>query len=81
MGKFVIAPHFRSQDRAAEEKGNFRDEGLDYAFRETMPSSIVAGHQLGDKVGAYQTTRGIFRDGNLGSNDDEHSIVTLAAAA
>jgi hypothetical protein len=53
--KFVIAPHFRLQEWVAEEKGYFRDEGLDYEFRETMPSSSGSGHQLGNKVGAFQT--------------------------
>jgi len=55
MDKFVIAPHFRLQEWVAEEKGYFKDEGLDYIFQETMPSSSGAGHQLGNKVGAYQT--------------------------
>ena len=35
MGKFIIEPHFRLQEWVAEEKGYFRDEGLDYEFRET----------------------------------------------
>ena len=30
MGKFVIQPHFRLQEWVAEEKGYFKDEGLDY---------------------------------------------------
>jgi ABC-type nitrate/sulfonate/bicarbonate transport system substrate-binding protein len=55
MDKFVIAPHFRLQEWVAEEKGYFRAEGLDYDFQETMPSSSGAGHQLGNKVGAYQS--------------------------
>src|SRR5579872_3309732 len=55
MSKFVIAPHFRLQEWVAEEKGYFRDEGLDYEFRETMDSSTGQGHQLGNKVGAYQS--------------------------
>ena len=38
-----------------EEKGYFAAEGLDYEFRETLTSSARGGHQLGDKVGAYQT--------------------------
>ncbi len=36
-------------------KGLFRAEGLDYEFRETMDSSSGSGHQIGNKVGAYQT--------------------------
>src|SRR5581483_9466063 len=55
MGRFVIAPHFRLQEWVAEEKGYFAAEGLDYEFRETMPSQQSGGHQLGDKVGAYQS--------------------------
>jgi len=55
MSKFVIAPHFRLLEWVAEEKGYFRDEGLDYEFRETMDSSTGQGHQLGNKVGAFQS--------------------------
>ena len=55
MSKFIIAPHFRLQEWVAEEKGYFRDEGLDYEFRETMDSSTGQGHQLGNKVGAFQS--------------------------
>ncbi|MGH7014160.1 MAG: ABC transporter substrate-binding protein [Stellaceae bacterium] len=55
MSKFVIAPHFRLQEWVAKEKGYFRDEGLDYEFRETMDSSAGQGHQLGNKVGAFQS--------------------------
>ena len=35
--KFIIEPHFRLQEWVAEEKGYFKDEGLDYEFRETGP--------------------------------------------
>jgi hypothetical protein len=55
MSRFVIAPHFRLQEWVAEEKGHFAAEGLDYEFRETMPSKPTGGHNLGDKVGAYQS--------------------------
>ena len=33
--KFIIEPHFRLHEWVAEEKGYFKDEGLDYEFRET----------------------------------------------
>jgi ABC-type nitrate/sulfonate/bicarbonate transport system substrate-binding protein len=33
MGKFIIQSHGRLQEWVAEEKGYFRDEGLDYEFR------------------------------------------------
>ena len=53
--KFIIEPHFRLHEWVAEEKGYFKQEGLDYEFRETVQSSDGASHQLGDKVGAFQT--------------------------
>ncbi|MGH7089079.1 MAG: ABC transporter substrate-binding protein, partial [Stellaceae bacterium] len=55
MAKFIIAPHFRLQEWVAEEKGYFAAEGLDYEFRETMDSARSGGHQMGAKVGAYQS--------------------------
>jgi hypothetical protein len=55
MTKFVIQPHFRLHEWVAEEKGYFAQAGLDYEFREAMNSKKSGGHQLGDKVGAYQT--------------------------
>ena len=30
MPKFIIGPHMRLQEWVAEEKGYFKDEGLDY---------------------------------------------------
>jgi len=48
MAKFVISPHFRLHEWVAEEKGYFRDEGLDYEFR-----AAFATHATPDKVGAY----------------------------
>ncbi|HJT89935.1 MAG TPA: hypothetical protein VJ732_18820 [Bryobacteraceae bacterium] len=55
MAKFVIAPHMRLQEWVAEEKGYFTAEGLDYEFREQLSSREGRKHDLGDKVGAYQT--------------------------
>jgi len=48
MPKFVISPHFRLHEWVAEEKGYFRDEGLDYEFREVFKT-----HATPNKVGAY----------------------------
>lgn len=48
MGKFVISPHFRLHEWVAEEKGYFRDEGLDYEFREAFKT-----HATPDRVGAF----------------------------
>ncbi|MGH9686634.1 MAG: ABC transporter substrate-binding protein [Candidatus Acidiferrales bacterium] len=55
MPKFVIAPHMRLHEWVAEEKGYFAAEGLDYEFHEALSSAQAKNHNLGDKVGAYQT--------------------------
>lgn len=55
MGKFVIEPHFRLQEWVAEEKGYFKDEGLDYVFQELVQSTDGKIHDKGVKVGAYQS--------------------------
>ena len=52
--KFIIEPHFRLQEWVAEDKGYFRDEGLDYIFRETIQSTDGKHHDKGDKKGAMQ---------------------------
>ena len=53
--KFIIQPHFRLQEWVAEEKGYFKDEGLDYEFRELVQSTDGQHHYKGDKVGAFQS--------------------------
>ena len=55
MAKFIIAPHFRLQEWVAVEKGYFDAEGLDYEFREQAISDDGKKHDLGDRIGAYQT--------------------------
>ena len=55
MAKFVIAPHMRLHEWVAEEKGYFADAGLDYEFRDELRSPAGRRHDLGDRVGAYQT--------------------------
>ena len=55
MAKFVIAPHMRLQEWVAEAKGYFHAEGLDYEFRDELVSKEGKKHDLGDKIGAYQT--------------------------
>ena len=49
MAKFVIEPHFRLQEWVAEEKDYFRDEGLDYEFRELVRSTDGKIHDKGGK--------------------------------
>jgi hypothetical protein len=55
MSKFVIQPHFRLQEWVAEEKGYFKDEGLDYIFNETIKTSDGKAHATTGKSGAMQT--------------------------
>jgi hypothetical protein len=55
MPDFVIEPHFRLHEWVAEEKGYFRDEGLDYEFREQVQSSDGKIHDKGDRQGAMQS--------------------------
>jgi hypothetical protein len=55
MARFVIAPHMRLHEWVAEEKGYFADAGLDYEFRDELRSPDGRRHDLGDRVGAYQT--------------------------
>src|SRR5688500_19215346 len=64
MPRFIIEPHCRLQEWVAEEKGYFKDEGLDYVFREMVQSTDGKHHDRGDRVGAYQSfERG--RDANV----------------
>jgi hypothetical protein len=55
MSSFVIQPHFRLQEWVAEEKGYFRQAGLDYEFNEEVRTSDGRIHDKGDRVGAYQS--------------------------
>ncbi len=55
MAKFVIAPHMRLHEWIAVEKGYFDEVGLDYALEDQLKSATGERHDLGDRVGAYQT--------------------------
>src|ERR1700723_330069 len=55
MTRFVIAPHMRLQEWVAEEKDYFKAEGLDYDFLDELVSKDGRKHDLGNKIGAYQT--------------------------
>ena len=55
MAKFKIEPHFRLQEWVAEEKGYFRDEGLDYEFKEFIRSTGGAHHVTTGRSGAFQS--------------------------
>jgi hypothetical protein len=73
MARFVITPHFRLHEWVAEEKGYFRDEGLDYEFK-----AVFETHATPNKVGAYQSfEKG--RDTNVSCAC--HWTVNVAASA
>ena len=59
MSKFIIGPHMRLQEWVAEEKGYFKDEGLDYEFRSLKDgvAIIKTAEELPpeQRSGAYQT--------------------------
>jgi hypothetical protein len=55
MPKFVIEPHFRLQEWVAEEKGYFREAGLDHEFNEFIRSTGGAHHRTTGKAGAFQS--------------------------
>lgn len=56
MSQFIIGPHMRLHEWVAIEKAYFESEGLDYALRDQLASMETGKrHQLGDRVGAYQT--------------------------
>jgi ABC-type nitrate/sulfonate/bicarbonate transport system substrate-binding protein len=54
MDKFIVEPHFRLQEWVADEKGYFRDQGMDYEFRELIRSTEGQHHNKGGR-GAFQS--------------------------
>ena len=54
MGKFIVEPHFRLQEWIADEKGHFKDEQLDYEFRELIRSTEGQHHNTANR-GAFQS--------------------------
>jgi hypothetical protein len=78
MTRFVIAPHMRLHEWVADEKGYFAAAGLDYEFRAALKSDDTTGHDLGDRVGAYQTFE---RGRTCDVSSACHWTVNMAAAA
>ena len=78
MAKLRIQPHGRLQEWVAHENGYFNDEGLDYIFADQLNSKDGKVHDLGNKVGAYQT----FETGRTCDVSSAcHWTVNVAAAA
>src|SRR5262245_4477648 len=73
MGKFIIQPHGRLQEWIADEKGYFRDEGLDYEFLPGLSSrsrkQVDASGAVADVVsGAFESYKQAH--GNKGVKSD-----------
>jgi hypothetical protein len=78
MTKFLIAPHMRLHEWVAEEKGYFDEEGLDFEYVEQLTKKNAKAHDLGNKVGAYQT----FENGRTCDVSSAcHWTVNVAASA
>lgn len=79
MSNFVIGPHMRLQEWVAQEKGYFDAEGLDYTLENQLAAMQKDHlHDLGDKVGAYQT----FEEGRTADVSCAcHWTVNVAAAS
>jgi NitT/TauT family transport system substrate-binding protein len=87
MGKFTIQPHGRLQEWIADEKGYFREEGLDYEFRHGL--STASRKQLDSSGAVAELRSGAFEayqqgGGNKGVKSDIscacHWTVNQAAA-
>ena len=73
MGKFTIQPHGRLQEWIADEKGYFRDEGLDYEFvrglsAESRKQTDASGRPTEVRSGAFESYR--QAGGNKGVKSD-----------
>ncbi|HWG06947.1 MAG TPA: hypothetical protein VG271_18220 [Beijerinckiaceae bacterium] len=73
MSKFIIQPHGRLQEWIADEKGYFRDEGLDYEFQHGLSMDRVKRVDGTGKIAEIRS--GAFEDyerggGNKGVKSD-----------
>ena len=78
MAEFIIAPHMRLHEWIAVEKGYFEEADLDYVLEDQLLSAAGDRHDLGDRVGAYQT----FEKGRTCDvSSAYHWTVNVAAAS
>ena len=83
MSKFIIGPHMRLQEWVAEEKGYFKNEGLDYDFIDSTgfsQLSVKSATELPKNQikGAYQT---IEQGRTCDISSACHWTINMAAAA
>ena len=86
MSKFRIEPHGRLQEWVAEEKGYFKDEGLDYEFLVSYATQ-ASGYALvqSTETAAPEVKRGAFENMERGRSADIscacHWAVNMASAS
>ena len=73
VAKFIIQPHGRLQEWIADDKGYFRDEGLDYEFQAGWAAKSqklvdIAGDIQEVRSGAFQAYK--HGGGNKGNKSD-----------
>src|SRR5215831_15503970 len=83
MSKFIIGPHMRLQEWVVEEKGYFKEEGLDYEFIDSTGFSQLSVKSVTelpkDQIkGAYQT---IEQGRTCDISSACHWTINMAAAA
>ena len=82
MSRFRIQPHGRLQGWVAEEKGYFKDEGLDYEFIHGMATVQPAVQEAGPvrqvKDGAFESYE---RGREVGVSSACHWAVNMASAS
>jgi NitT/TauT family transport system substrate-binding protein len=71
MSKFRIQPHGRLQEWVAEEKGYFKDEGLDYEFTSSYATTMLSGSTIQSTESAPPDIKqGAFEDMEAGRTCD-----------
>jgi NitT/TauT family transport system substrate-binding protein len=86
MKKFLIEPHGRLQEWVADEKGYFKDEGLEYEFLNSY-AAAASGYALvqSTESAAPEVKRGAFENMERGRSADIscacHWAVNMASSA
>jgi len=77
MGKFTIQPHGRLQEWIADEKGYFRDEGLEYEFSHGL--SAASEKKIDASGGVAEVRSGAFESyKQAGGNEGVKSDISCA---
>ena len=79
MAKFIIEPHFRLQEWIAEEKGYFRDEGLDYEFRELIRTRCLEPDAMRGQPFCMQQYNHLFHACRIPAMESSRTMPTWAS--